>query len=131
MLRQRFLTITAFLFSISLNAAAGFWQTLFGDGDHSFVCYSRVHRNYYLVIFAAVLVITLITWTRYRLKKKVARQLKRQNDLIEAQNRDLLASIRYASRLQEAQKPQAGLLKKLIPESFFWLQPRDIVSGDF
>jgi len=40
-------------------------------------------------------------------------------------------SIRYAKRLQEAILPPEHLVKKLLPESFVYFKPKDIVSGDF
>jgi serine phosphatase RsbU (regulator of sigma subunit) len=125
------ITILAAGISRPLLAGAGFWNTLFGDGDHEFICYSRVHRNYYLAIFGAVIILGLVAYGRYRLKKKTAEELRRQKDVIEEQNKEILASIRYASRMQEAQKPDEDLVRKLIPQSFFLLRPRDIVSGDF
>lgn len=46
-------------------------------------------------------------------------------------NHDLLSSIRYAKLIQEAILPSEGAIKKVLPESFLFYRPRDIVSGDF
>lgn len=40
-------------------------------------------------------------------------------------------SITYASRIQNAMLPNREQLKALLPESFIYFQPRDVVSGDF
>ena len=40
-------------------------------------------------------------------------------------------SIRYAKRIQEAILPPNHLIKSLLPESFVFYKPKDIVSGDF
>jgi serine phosphatase RsbU (regulator of sigma subunit) len=117
--------------TIQLSAGAGFFHTLFGDGEEEFVCYSRIHRNYYLAIFGAVIALGIIAYSRYRIKKKAAEKLAVKNNIIEEQNKSILESIRYASRMQEALKPEESVVKTVLPESFFYLRPRDIVSGDF
>ncbi|MGD1842083.1 MAG: PP2C family protein-serine/threonine phosphatase, partial [Thermonemataceae bacterium] len=43
----------------------------------------------------------------------------------------MIASIRYAQRIQEATLPTQKRLKKYLPEHFILYKPRDIVSGDF
>ncbi len=131
MMKRLFFSLAAFLYVYPLSAGAGFWQTLFGDGNHEFVCYSKIHRNYYLAIFGAVIIIAIIAWNRYRLKKKNADLLEKKNQVIEEQNKDILDSIRYASRMQEAIRPPQETIAKNLPDSFFFLKPRDIVSGDF
>ena len=130
-MKKQLLLLSLLLLSCPLSAGAGFWQTLFGDGDHEFVCYSKIHRTYYLAIFGAVIIIALIAWNRYRLKKKNADLLEKKNQVIEEQNKDILDSIRYASRMQEAIRPPQEIIARNLPESFFFLRPRDIVSGDF
>jgi serine phosphatase RsbU (regulator of sigma subunit) len=129
---KRFLfLLLACIATIQLSAGAGFFNTLFGDGDHEFVCYSRIHRAYYLAIFGAVILLGVIAYSRYRIKKKTAEKLAIQNNIIEDQNKGILDSIRYASRMQEALKPETSVVNAILPESFFYLRPRDIVSGDF
>lgn len=123
--------LAAWSITVPLFAGAGFWNTIFGDGDQEFICYSRIHRNYYFAIFGAVIVLAIIAWSRYRLKKRTAEELQKQKAIIEEQNKDILDSIRYASRMQEALKPESETLRSLLPKSFFFLRPRDIVSGDF
>ncbi|NVO08407.1 MAG: SpoIIE family protein phosphatase [Bacteroidales bacterium] len=61
-----------------------------------------------------------------------------QNQLISAQKKEVekqkdnvLSSIRYASRIQHALLADEQQLRNLIPNSFLFQKPRDIVSGDF
>ncbi len=54
-----------------------------------------------------------------------------QKEEIEKKNKDITDSIRYAKRIQDALLPHTEKLKRIIPESFIFFQPRDIVSGDF
>lgn len=50
---------------------------------------------------------------------------------IEKKNEDIEASIQYAKRIQTAMLPSESRIKEIIPESFVFFRPRDIVSGDF
>lgn len=54
-----------------------------------------------------------------------------QKEEIEEKNNEILSSIRYAKRIQEAILPTNELLKELFEEQFVYYNPRDIVSGDF
>ncbi len=50
---------------------------------------------------------------------------------IEAQNKDITDSIKYASRIQSALLPSEKKMKRLLRDFFLYYKPRDIVSGDF
>lgn len=58
-------------------------------------------------------------------------QIVRQKETIEQKNKDTTASLNYARSIQYAMLPQAEQISKRMPDAFVWLQPRDIVSGDF
>jgi serine phosphatase RsbU (regulator of sigma subunit) len=58
-------------------------------------------------------------------------ELKQAYDLIEEKNKDITASINYASRIQRAMLPDPGEIKGLNKNSFILYLPKDIVSGDF
>jgi len=58
---------------------------------------------------------------------KIEKQSALQKELLE----DIRASIRYAKRLQDNIMPPASRIKKILPNSFIFLKPKDIVSGDF
>ncbi len=57
-------------------------------------------------------------------------EVETQQAVVREQNQQLLASIRYAQRIQRAVLPEAEKLQSLLPESFILFRPRDIVSGD-
>lgn len=50
---------------------------------------------------------------------------------LEEKNKEIIDSINYARRLQEAILPPAKLVKQYLPNSFILYKPRDIVAGDF
>ena len=58
-------------------------------------------------------------------------EIQEQKELIEAKNLEILDSIRYAKRLQEAILPDRQTLQELFPEHFILYYPKDIVAGDF
>lgn len=118
------------VFPLFLFAKGGVIGAFSGE-ENEFVCYPSVHRNFFLAIFAGVLVAGLFAWSRFRLKSKTAKQLSEKNKVIEEQNKDILDSIRYASRLQQALEPESEELRNILPDSFFFLRPKDIVGGDF
>lgn len=60
-------------------------------------------------------------------KNKIEKQSVRQKELLE----NITASIRYAKRLQENILPPDERIERLLPDSFIYYRPKDIVSGDF
>ncbi len=54
-----------------------------------------------------------------------------QKEIIEARNKDITDSIRYARRIQEAILPRMEEIRKGVPEVFVMYKPKAIVSGDF
>lgn len=58
-------------------------------------------------------------------------EVTEQKEIIEKKNQDITSSINYAKRIQDAMLPKMDSFKKILPESFVFFRPRDIVSGDF
>ena len=65
-------------------------------------------------------------------------QLKIQKEILEIQkkdvtekNKNILDSIHYAKRIQKAILPQQSTIQTILPNSFVYYEPKDIVSGDF
>jgi serine phosphatase RsbU (regulator of sigma subunit) len=50
---------------------------------------------------------------------------------IEIKHREIVDSVTYAQRIQEAILPARSEINREIPENFILFKPRDIVSGDF
>ena len=70
-------------------------------------------------------------FNRYRFKKKSHDKLEETNAIIAHQNTEILQSIRYAKRLQEAILPDKEAIKAVFPTSFVSYFPKDLVAGDF
>jgi serine phosphatase RsbU (regulator of sigma subunit)/HAMP domain-containing protein len=62
-----------------------------------------------------------------RQKEEVVRQSLRVEELYN----NVTDSIRYAKRLQDSILPPAKRIRELLPDSFVYYRPKDIVSGDF
>lgn len=56
--------------------------------------------------------------------------LQRVNKIVEAKNKHITDSIKYAKRIQDAILPSEAMIKKYFPNSFVLFLPKDIVSGD-
>jgi len=54
-----------------------------------------------------------------------------QKEFIEKQQKDLVQSIAYAKRIQEAALPHPAYINEILPDNFILFKPRNIVSGDF
>lgn len=58
-------------------------------------------------------------------------EIREQKEIIEAKNRDILSSIDYAQKIQQALLPSNQVLRSIFKDSLVVFFPRDVVSGDF
>jgi serine phosphatase RsbU (regulator of sigma subunit) len=58
-------------------------------------------------------------------------EIVQQKALVEEKNKDILDSINYAKRLQDAILPPLNLIREFFQEAFVLYKPKDIVAGDF
>jgi len=93
-------------------------------------------------LLLAISAISIISGRRIRKQKQhieekslqiaqQARVLQVANSEIERQNRNIMASLSYAGRIQSALLPSTKKIQRHLPESFIFLKPREKVSGDF
>ncbi len=103
--------------------------------------YRTVWAYIVYVLLLIALVYAIIRWNMRRVmaEKKRLEQLVdertaevvAQKEHIEEQNKEILNSINYASKIQRAVLPTPEMVKDLFPDSFLLFLPRDVVSGDF
>jgi serine phosphatase RsbU (regulator of sigma subunit) len=105
----------------------------------------RLFKNAFIIGFILLLIIAFVIFNRYQLKQKANAKLEAQkqeivrqhNELniaygqIEAKNKDITDSIKYAKRIQLAFLPKSGFEKEFPDNGFILYKPKDIVSGDF
>lgn len=87
------------------------------------------------ILFAAIGIILLINvfyfYKRYRTQLKDKELIALQKRELEARNHEIMDSIAYAKRIQAAILPSDIRMKKILPNSFIYYQPKDVVAGDF
>ncbi len=63
--------------------------------------------------------------------EKQKKAVEEQKSIVEVKNEEILDSITYAKRLQDAILPPLRVIEKYLPDSFVFYKPKDIVAGDF
>ena len=113
-------------------------------------------RSFFIIALSAglflLIILILILYNRNKLKNRANQALNEQNIAIQEQkeeietqkeeltekgnaladkNQQITDSITYAKQIQDSLLPQLPTIKEVLPDSFIFLKPRDIVSGDF
>jgi serine phosphatase RsbU (regulator of sigma subunit) len=83
-----------------------------------------------IILFSLLSFLVLFARTYSYLQLQQAR-IESKNKEVEAQKQEIIASINYAKRIQEAIFPSDKLVKEYLPNSFVLYKPKDIVAGDF
>lgn len=94
---------------------------------------------YFLAAAAAIWAIVFLSMQRLRRQNEMLEriveertaEIKLQKQKIEEINEDMMDSITYAKRIQEAMLPLKSIINEALPLNFILFKPRDIVSGDF
>jgi len=73
----------------------------------------------------------LLLHTKNELIEKQKEQVELQKDLVQEKNKEIIDSINYAKRLQDAILPPRSLIKENLNNFFVLYKPKDIVAGDF
>jgi|GEM_PF-501570 len=100
-------------------------------------------RNNILLISALIFIVlcVAIAFILFRSNKKQQKanvllenkntEILRQKHLVEEKNAEILDSITYAKRIQNAILPPDKVVKEYLNDSFILYKPKDIVAGDF
>ena len=95
---------------------------------------AAVFKTIIWAVLAVLLLIavfaTFITraWQTTRKQKRI---IEKQKLVVDEKQQEIISSITYAKRLQEAIIPPVELMSKHLPDSFVLYLPKDIVAGDF
>ena len=81
------------------------------------------------LFISAILLFFVFKRHRQNLKQKLI--IENQHSNLRDKNEEILDSINYAKRLQDAILPSKKLIKKHLHNSFILFKPKDVVSGDF
>lgn len=85
---------------------------------------NRLVRNSLIVGFLLLGVLAVVIYKGYKDKMKA-------NQEIHKKQVDIESSINYGLRIQQAMLPTKEKIASLLPQSFIFFKPRDVVSGDF
>jgi serine phosphatase RsbU (regulator of sigma subunit)/Tfp pilus assembly protein PilF len=95
-------------------------------------------RNILLIVVAFAMVMIGLVLRGYFQKKKYNEEItvqknvaEKQKELVEEKNKEILDSINYAKRIQDAILPSHDINSDIVKESFILYHPKDIVAGDF
>ena len=95
-------------------------------------------RNVLIASVVLIILILILLYNRYNVKRKAHgaltianHNLEIKNNIIEHKNTEITDSIKYAQRIQNAIFPSLDSLDKWLPQNFVLFNPKDIVSGDF
>lgn len=84
-----------------------------------------------LIALAIVLVLVVFVLRGYNAKRKANLIISKQKEIVELKQKEILSSIYYAKRIQNALLTSENYFKKRLEDFFILYKPKDIVSGDF
>ncbi|MDF1672745.1 MAG: SpoIIE family protein phosphatase [Vicingaceae bacterium] len=64
-------------------------------------------------------------------RKKAEKELEEKNKSLQQKNEDIIDSIQYARKIQEAILPNVKRMSESLSDAFVLYLPKDVVSGDF
>jgi serine phosphatase RsbU (regulator of sigma subunit) len=81
-------------------------------------------RNGLIIIVLLVLLSLVFLYRQFN-------QTRKQKILIESKQKEIKDSISYAKKIQDAIMTSTVYIEDVLPKSFIFFQPKDVVSGDF
>ncbi|MGZ4033835.1 MAG: PP2C family protein-serine/threonine phosphatase [Bacteroidia bacterium] len=139
--RNRWLVFTYFLLNVICFFVIEYIFTIMKPFFHMYNgenFYYSTHAQTFLFIFLVVNFFKIQNTKQEKMLESKNQNLEIQkqlvinkNELIEGKQKEILDSITYAKRIQQAILPSDKIVEQLLPESFILYKPKDIVSGDF
>jgi serine phosphatase RsbU (regulator of sigma subunit) len=91
-------------------------------------------RNEQIVLYGGVFVLILFggfTYNRFKVTSRQKHIIEQQKEIVEEKQKEILDSINYAKRIQNAILPPKRMVEENLGEHFILYAPKDIVAGDF
>ncbi|PHR49928.1 MAG: hypothetical protein COA32_02000 [Fluviicola sp.] len=84
-----------------------------------------------LVGLGLVLLFGILMYNRFKVTRRKNKIIEAQKRVVDVKNKEIIDSINYAKRLQDAILPPNKLITSYLLDSFILYRPKDIVAGDF
>ena len=125
-----------YYFRVRASNGDGIWNN---EGVSLHIIISPPFYQRKSVITIAVILVLLGIYLFFRVRTRMIereklileQKVKERTIELQQKNDDITSSIQYAKRIQEAILPNINKFSELIPASFIFYKPKDIVSGDF
>ncbi|HEY1039165.1 MAG TPA: SpoIIE family protein phosphatase, partial [Bacteroidia bacterium] len=94
-------------------------------------------KRHRIIMFAVIAILCIVVFfsfsllKRFRVTNKQKEIIEIQKHLVDEKQKEIIDSINYAKRIQQAILPAISLIKRALPDSFVLYKPKDIVAGDF
>ncbi len=101
-----------------------------------FLSEEKSRKQNMVIAFVAIGLILVLVFSGFifrtlRVTNRQKSIIERQKHIVEEHQKEIIDSITYAKRLQQAILPSSEEIKKYLPEHFILYKPKDIVAGDF
>ncbi|MES2838090.1 MAG: tetratricopeptide repeat protein [Bacteroidota bacterium] len=84
-----------------------------------------------LFVTALIVAFSVLLFKRYKVSQLQKKLIEHQKQIVDEKQKEIIDSITYAKRLQQAILPPDSQIKTHLPNSFILYKPKDIVAGDF
>ncbi|NQX97767.1 MAG: SpoIIE family protein phosphatase [Flavobacteriales bacterium] len=132
-----------YIFKVKASNNNGIWNEV--PVTYSFQIIPPLwQRPWFLILIVILLIVGVIGFVKVReknlLKEKAILEEKveerteevvQQSKELERKNKDIIDSITYAKRIQDAILPTGEMFTQQLSDTFILFKPKDIVSGDF
>lgn len=91
-------------------------------------------RNEQIALFGGLILMVVfagVMYNRFKVTRKQKHIIELQKEIVEEKQKEILDSINYAKRIQNAILPPNKNVEKYLPDHFIIYLPKDIVAGDF
>jgi serine phosphatase RsbU (regulator of sigma subunit) len=96
------------------------------------IIWSIIAGLFLVILFASFVFQSLRTTRKQKSIIELQKnEVSRQKEIVDKQKEKITDSIAYAQRIQQSILIEESEIQKILPESFIYFQPKDVVSGDF
>jgi tetratricopeptide (TPR) repeat protein len=106
-------------------------QTIEIEKQNAEVQHQTKQKIWFGIGLGLALILLIVVFRGYQQKQKTNNIIINQKNMVEEKNKEIIDSINYAKRIQNALLKSEEDETNHLPEHFVFFNPKDIVSGDF